>query len=274
MQEDDIILKGMEMESGRINSEAWDWEAENSSAWAKIVSEDEIKKAVSGHPSIRVTIEKNVPDEWVAPLKGKHVLSLAGGGGQQTPILSAFGCETECLDISPVMIERDKEALKRYSLDAKLHIGDMRDLSIFADGSFDGIINPVSMNFVDDIGKVFSECRRILRIGGSFIFGIANPVLYIFDDRLLAKGKMKVKYTLPFSDEKSLSEKELKKRIAHHDTVEYSHTLNTILGKLCRSGFAIVDFFSDVSSFEPIDSFLQDCYLAVRAIRIDDRTIC
>ena len=81
---------------------------------------------------------------------------------------------------------------------------------------------------------------------------------------------MKIKYTLPFSDTKSLSEKELRKRIARGDTVEFSHTLDTILGSLTSLGFAITGFFSDGSSFEPIDSFLQDCYLAVMAIRGED----
>ena len=98
---------------------------------------------------------------------------------------------------------------------------------------------------------------------GTFIFGIANPALYMFDDRLLFKGRMKIRYTLPFSDTKSLSEKELMKRIAKNDTVEYSHTLDDILGTLTKLGFAMTGFFSDTSGFEPIDSFLHDCYMAI-----------
>ena len=261
------------MDCADINAKAWDGEAENGNAWARIVSEEEIGKARNGEPAIRVTIDKNVPLSWIKPLRGKHVLSLGGGGGQQTPLLAAYGCDTECVDISGGMLERDRIALERYGLKAKLHQIGMTDLSIFGDESFDGIINPVSMNFVNDIQAVFREAGRILKKGGSFIFGIANPALYIFDDRLLAKGKMKIKYTLPFSDEISLSRKQLEKRISKGDTVEYSHTLETILGGLTDNGFAITGFFSDGTSFEPIDSFLHDCYLAIRAIRIDDSSI-
>lgn len=270
---DDIIIHMNTFDETEINSSAWDWEADNHSAWARVISEDMIEDAKAGHPALRVTIDKTIPESWIDSLRGKHVLSLGGGGGQQTPLLAAFGCDTECADISARMLERDMEALERYSLSAKLHQISMTDLSIFPAESFDAIISPVSMNFVKDIGKVFSECARIMRKGGSFIFGIANPALYLFDDRLLEKGKMKIKYTLPFSDEISLSEKELKKRIAHNDTIEYSHTLEDIIGKLCRSGFAITDFFSDGTSFEPIDSFLHDCYLAFRAVRVDDSSV-
>lgn len=258
------------MKYTKANSRAWDWEAEHGSGWARIVGKEKIEKAKAGHPEICITVNKLVPEKWLLPLRGGHVLSLGGGGGQQTPTLAAFGCITESADISKVMIDRDNEALRMYGLNAKTHIMDMNDLSAFPERSFDGVICPVSMNFVEDIAKVYREVARILRPDGAFIFGIANPALYIFDDEKLAEGKMKVKYTLPFSDPVSLSKKELKKRLKNNDTIEYSHTLERIIGGLTDNGFIVSGFYSDGSDFEPIDSFLQDCYLAFRAIRIDD----
>ncbi len=254
------------MDIRKANSRAWDWEADNGSAWARIESEETIEAARNGRPRIHITVERDVPEEWILPLKGRDVLCMGGGGGQQTPVLAAFGCHVTTLDLSQRMISIDREALDRYGLDAELVCGDMSSMP-FAPASFDAVISPVSMNFIDDIEAVYAGVHRILRMDGSFIFGIANPALYMFDDRLLAKGRMKVKYTLPFSDTKSLSEKELIKRVERNDTVEYSHTLDTILGKLTEMGFAITGFFTDTSGFEPIDSFLQDCYLAVRCVK-------
>ena len=258
------------MDEKSANSRAWDWEAENGNAWARIVGEEEIEKAKAGEPGLRVTVERNVPHSWVERLKDKDVLILGGGGGQQTPILSAYGCRVTTLDISERMIDRDKAALERYGLDGECLIGDMSDLSVFGDGSFSAIVNPVSLNFVEDIQKVFKEEHRVLRDGGILIFGIANPALYLFDDRLLAKGRMKVRFTLPFSDTKSLSRKDLERRLRKNDTVEFSHTLDTIIGGLTETGFSIQGFFSDTSSFEPIDSFLHDCYLAFLAVKVSD----
>ena len=255
------------MNEAEINAKAWDQEAVNGNAWARIVDEEEINNARNGNVHLRVTIDKNIPLSWIEPLKGKHVLSLGGGGGQQTPLLAAYGCQTECVDRSSGMLERDRAALEKYKLKAILHNLDMTDLSPIPSSSFDGIVSPVSMNFVSNIQKVFSEAARILKKGGIFIFGIANPALYMFDDIKLAKGRMKIKYTLPFSDDKSLSSKELKKRIMKGDTVEYSHTLESIIGGVTEAGFSITGFFSDGTSFEPIDSFLQDCYLAFRTIK-------
>ena len=263
------VLSSLDMKYTKANSRAWDWEARHGSGWAKIIDEEGIRKARDGHPEICVTVNKHVPESWLLPLRGKHVLSLGGGGGQQTPALAAFGCITESADISPVMIERDSEALLRYGLDARTHVMDMNDLSAFPEGSFDAVISPVSLNFIENVSDVYGQVARILKTGGTFIFGIANPALYMFDDEKLAEGKMKVKYTLPFADPVSLSRKELKKRLKRNDTIEYSHTLDSIIGGLIRNGFIISGFYSDGSDFEPIDSFLQDCYLAFRAVRID-----
>ncbi len=261
------------MDEAEVNAKAWDGEVDSGSYWAKIADDEAIRLAREGRPEIRVTIDKKVPDSWIQGLKGCHVLVLGGGGGQQTPVLAAFGCQTECCDISRKMLEKDEEALRKYNLSAVLHQRNMQDLSPFPEKSFDAVISPVSLNFVPSVKKVYHEVRRILRPGGCYIFGIANPALYMFDDRLLAKGRMKIKYTLPFSDEKSLSEKELRKRIGKGDTIEFSHTLDSIIGDLTEEGFAITGFFSDGSSFEPIDSFLSDAYLAFRAIRIDHGAI-
>ena len=93
------------------------------------------------------------------------------------------------------------------------------------------------------------------------MMGIANPVLYIFDEKKMEK-KLKVKYTLPFSSDRSLSEKEYRKRIVRRDTIEFSHTLESIITPLLRRGFVIEDFFSDRALSEPTDSYISDAFLS------------
>ena len=78
------------MNEADVNSRAWDGEVDNNSYWAKIADDKAISDARDGKPGIRVTIDKDVPLSWIEGLKGKHVLVLGGGGGQQTPVLSAF----------------------------------------------------------------------------------------------------------------------------------------------------------------------------------------
>ncbi len=253
------------MDVTKVNSLAWDGEVKNNNWWTLIVDEEKIQEARNGKPEIWVTPTSNVPLSWVEPLKGKKVLNACGGGGQQTPILSAYGSYVTVVDISKKQLEQDRIALDRYSLEAELIEGSVLSLP-FSDESFDHVLNPCSLNFIEDLDGVYKEFHRVLKKGGSLIFGISNPILYIFDDKKIEK-KLKVKYTLPFSDTTSLSEKELKKRISKGDTVEFSHTLSSIISGLLSKGFIIDGFFADSSGSEPVDSFVSDSYLAFKAIK-------
>ena len=135
----------------------------------------------------------------------------------------------------------------------------------FDDSSFQAVIMPQAMNFIDDLEKLYSEVKRVLVSGGVFIFGTANPILYLFDERIQSR-KLKVRYTIPFSHTRSLSPKALSLRLSKNDTLEFSHTLDTILGLLTQKGFAVTGFYTDSAGSEPTDSFVHDSHLAVRAV--------
>ncbi len=248
------------MNTEEANKNAWDKEKKEGSYWSRVVKEEDIRKAKSGKPEIRITTKRTIPQTWYEKLKNKKVLVLCGGGGQQTPLLSAYGCDVTTVDISPEQIKADRNALSLYSLKAKTIEASVLSLP-FENETFDSIVNPVSLNFVEDLDRAYSEITRVLKKGGYFMMGIANPALYLFDEKKQEK-KLVVKYTLPFSSTHSLSKKELEKRIARCDTLEFSHTLEKIIGSLLRCGFTMVDYFSDSALSEPTDSFIYDSFLA------------
>lgn len=249
------------------NRRAWNNEARKGNFWTLAVSEEEILKAREGNPGIRVTPFRNVPQDWILGLRGKRVLCACGGGGQQTPLLSAYGCLITALDISDAQTESDRLTLRKYGLEADLVRANVLEMP-FSDHCFDAVIMPQAMNFIDDIARLYREISRVLVPGGTFIFGVANPVLYIFDEKVQTR-RLKVKYTLPFSHEKALSEQQLKARLERNDTLEFSHTLDSILGGLISAGFNMDGFFTDCAGSEPTDSFICDCHLAVRAVLVN-----
>lgn len=253
------------MDTERINSLAWDEEVERNNWWTKIVGEDEIEKAKRGEAQIRLTTTKAIPQTWLEKMKGKKVLALASGGGQQVPLLSAYGANVTSLDISEKQIEQDKIALEKYSLTANTIVASMLSLP-FENESFDVVFNPISLNFVEDLKRAYSEMNRVLKNSGTLMIGIANPVLYIFDEKKQDK-KLKVKYTLPFSSLTSLSKKEIERKERSRDTLEFSHTLSSILGLLIDMGFVIDGFYTDSALSEPTDSFIYDCFLAIKATK-------
>jgi 2-polyprenyl-3-methyl-5-hydroxy-6-metoxy-1,4-benzoquinol methylase len=70
------------------------------------------------------------------------VLCLASGGGQQGPILAAAGARVTVFDNSPQQLAQDRFVARREGLTLETVEGDMRDLSVFADVSFDLIVHP------------------------------------------------------------------------------------------------------------------------------------
>lgn len=73
--------------------------------WGKPVDHETFVQAKKGDWDILLTPTKPVPKDWLGDLKGKKVLGLASGGGQQMPILSAAGAKCTVLDYSDQQLE-------------------------------------------------------------------------------------------------------------------------------------------------------------------------
>ena len=76
------------------------------------------------------------PKGVAGDVSGKDVLCLAGAGGQQSAAFGILGAKVTVLDITETQLERDREAAAHYGIDVRTVQGDMRDLSVFDDGSF------------------------------------------------------------------------------------------------------------------------------------------
>ena len=73
-----------------INSETIDRWVEEGWEWGIPISHEEFLRAKEGDFRIVLTPTRAVPREWFPDLRGKRVLGLASGGGQQMPIFAAL----------------------------------------------------------------------------------------------------------------------------------------------------------------------------------------
>ena len=167
------------MDIRSYNRDTWNkYVDEGQSEWTKPVSPEIIALARKGDFSILLTEKKPVPHEWFPPLNRLDTLCLACGGGQQGPVLAAVGAKVTQFDNSPRQLDQDRIVAKREGLDIRLVEGDMRDLSVFSDNSFNFIFHPVSNLFIPDIRPVWCEAFRVLRPGGTMLSGFMNPIFY------------------------------------------------------------------------------------------------
>lgn len=250
------------------NREAWSKEVAEGNKWTIPVTAEEVAAARRGEWSVLLTPTKPVPCEWFGELIGKDLLCLASGGGQQGPLLAAAGARVTVFDNCPAQFARDEKVAARDGLTIRLEQGDMRDLSRFADGSFDIIFHPVSNIFIDDVRPVWKECRRVLRQGGSLLAGFVNPLLYIFDlEEWDTKRIMTVRYKIPYSDIGQLPGGLLASRVAAKEALEFGHSLDDLIGGQIDAGFAIAGFFEDSSGGDFLDPYINT-FIATKAAKL------
>lgn len=210
---------------------------ENQVHWSARATEEQMQNARSGRLNLTLGSSKSVPNKWIANIKGKDVLCLAGAGGLQAPLLACAGANVTVLDISEKMLENDRVVAKQNQLDIRIEHGNMCDLSRFADGSFDYVINPASLFYVPDVKPVFKECYRVLKKGGSLIIAAPNPIAYVCDfveDE--SGGYYKAVNRMPYRSTDFDNQK---------DWIEYGHTMEDYIGGQIACGFVISGYVEE-----------------------------
>lgn len=225
------------------------WNAESiggESQWCEPVSEPVIADARDGNWSVILTPMKSVPASWFGDIRGRQVLCLASGGGQQAPVLAAAGAHVTSFDLSEEQLARDRFVAERDGLDIELVRGDMADLTGFANEQFDLIFHPTSNLFVPDVRLVWKECFRVLRKGGRLLSGFMNPDFFLFDHDAIEAGEpLLVRNRLPFSEVDDARKAVIQSRIDMNEALTFSHSLDDQIGGQLAAGFVLAGFYED-----------------------------
>jgi SAM-dependent methyltransferase len=198
-------------------------------------------------PAARALVD---PYGQMGDVRGHDVLVLAGGGGQQTLALATLGANVTTLDLSDAQLEVDRAALAQAGLHARLEQGDMRDLSRFADRSFDVVWHAWSLSFVPDTAPVFDEVARVLRPGGLYQLICANPAFAGMDETTWNGSgyQLPAPYrdgSLVFGDpywDVEDADGQVQRVLGPH---EFRHTLGTLVNGLIGRGFRLLGLWEE-----------------------------
>lgn len=244
------------------NRIAWNNYVDKKDRWTIPVSAKELDNAKNGKWDIVLTPTKPVPHNWFPPLKGLKILGLASGGGQQGPVLAALGAEVTIFDNSEKQLQQDKNLSDQFEPGIKTVQGDMKDLSVFADNSFDLIFNPCSILFVEDVLPVWKECYRVLKTNGILMTGFINPIAFQIDEE-----NLNMVYKQPFSDQQSLPREKLEELKKNKEALTFGHSLTDQIGGQLAAGFVITDMYEDDWGGENILDEYFPAFIATRAIK-------
>jgi len=245
----------------KINADTWDLWAKNGCEWSLPISREEFAKVNAGNYIVFLTPCIPVPHEWLGNLKGKKLLGLASGGGQQMPIFTKLGAQCTVLDNSPAQLESERMVAKREGYDIQILQGDMTKPLPFPDETFDLIFHPVSNCYVEEILPIWKECYRVLKKGGELLAGFDNGLTFLFE----GNDPLRVVNPLPFNPLKMPKERR-EQMIQNGEGIQFSHSLEEQIGGQLQAGFTLVSLYEDRD--RPGDSILREYmpqYMATRA---------
>jgi ubiquinone/menaquinone biosynthesis C-methylase UbiE len=175
-------------------------------------------------------------------IAGQRVLCLASGGGRQSALYAAAGAQVTVVDISPAMLDLDRQVAAERGHQIRCVEASMDDLSALSAASFDIVVQPVSTCYVPDVAAVYRQVARVTVAGGLYISQHKQPASLQAAVQPSAAGYELVE---PYYRSGPLPAVPLS---PHREpgTLEFLHRWEQLLGSLCRAGFAIEDLIEPV----------------------------
>jgi SAM-dependent methyltransferase len=228
--------------------------------WGKPIRHETFLAAGRGQWDVLLTPTKPVPHAWFGELKGKRILGLASGGGQQMPIFAALGAECTVLDYSERQLASERMVAEREGYAISIVRADMTKPLPFPDETFDLIFHPVSNCYIREVRPVWRECWRVLKPGGTLLSGVDHYVNFIVDE-----DEREIVNHLPFdplADETQRSKLE-----ADGAGFQFSHSLEEQIGGQLEAGFTLLDLYEDTNGVGRLDELNIPTFLAMRSVK-------
>lgn len=244
----------------KINSQIIDQWCKEGWQWGQPISHETYQNALQGQWEVYLTPTKPVPHHWFGDLKGKKILGLASGGGQQIPIFTALGAHCTVLDYSKEQCNSEKLVAKREGYEVKILQEDMTKRLPFEDETFDIIFHPVSNCYIEKVEPVFQECYRVLKKGGLFLGGYDIGINYVFDI-----DEKYIKYSLPFNPLKNKEHYE--SVLKNNDGIQFSHTIEEQINGQLQAGFRLLSLYDDTNGCGNIHDHNIPSFIATLTVK-------
>lgn len=217
-------------------------------------------------------------DPWLIAegVAGKKLLCLAAGGGRHGPLYAMAGADVTVVDFSSRALEIDRAVASELKLsNLRLVQTDMSHLEMFEQEAFQIVLHPVSLSYVDDPGAVYTELARVMVPGGLYVSQQKSPISL----QMTASGseaETRADYFIEHLPAPDVI-KTVDEGLAHREsaTLEWAHSLDALVGGLCRCGFVIEDLVEPVrqDAWAPVNSAGHRARYAPPYLRLKARKI-
>jgi SAM-dependent methyltransferase len=167
---------------------------------------------------------------------GQRLLCLAAGGGRHSVLFATAGAQVTVVDLSPRMLDLDRQLARERGLNIRIVEASMDDLSALPEAGFDIVVQPVSTCYVPDIEKVYRQVARVIVSGGIYISQHKQPINMQVEANPSAQGYV---VREPYYRSGPLPSVAPGSWHREAGTLEFLHRWDQLLGGLCQSGFVI-----------------------------------
>jgi cyclopropane fatty-acyl-phospholipid synthase-like methyltransferase len=143
-------------------------------------------QAAAHLPTDVVSYGSDIPTEadfkLLGNLSAKRVLDLGCGGGQSTIAFARQGAIATGIDFSTEQITFARQLAESQAVKAEFRIGDLADLAFLRGDSVDAVFSADAFGYVEDLGRVFRQVHRVLKVGAPLVFSLTHPARQMIDE--------------------------------------------------------------------------------------------
>lgn len=156
---------------------------DNASAWDQYAA---AYQAAARLPTDVAHYGPDLPTEadlhLIGAVKGKRVLDLGCGGGQAAIAFAKQGGSVTGVDFSDGQLAHARQLAEAEGVKVELRQADIADLAFLRSDSVDLVFSAGALGFVEDIGRVFRQVHRVLKVGAPLVFSLPHPASALIDE--------------------------------------------------------------------------------------------
>jgi SAM-dependent methyltransferase len=109
-------------------------------------------------------------------VRGKRVLDLGTGAGENAIVFGKQGAHVIALDSSPAQLALARNLADMEEARVEWHAGDAADLAFLRADSIDLAFSAGVLSEVEDVDRLFRQVHRVLRPTAAFVFSYEHPL--------------------------------------------------------------------------------------------------
>lgn len=223
------------------------WWDEASDYYQKEISGDDLRTM---HYGPFGSSEKKL--KLLGNVKGRKILELGCGGGQVSVSLAKKGALCTGIDVSEKQLSHARKLAKSNGVKvefikksfSELEGHGSKNASAFPRNYFDIVVSVFALQYAEDINKVFSGVRKVLKKGGMFVFSLDHPFYMAIDPSTL---KVSESYNITGIHK----DKETWPDGSRHTFIMYRRRISDIVDAVFKSGLKLDRI---LEPFDPHDS--------------------